>query len=251
MNQRECAGRIASDLRNLGILPGQTVLVHSSFKAMGPVPGGLETVLRGLLDALGDAGTLLMPALSLRIKPPQAFDVRRTPASIGALPEYFRTRPGTLRSLHPTHSVCAVGPRARGLLAHHHLDRTPCGPHSPFRKLAESEGRIIMLGCGLRPNTTMHALEEYTAPPYLFGPPCVYTLKDHEGRTHRRQYSTHGFTLQGYAQRYDRVAGLAPNPVVAGGSVLQAPTHILDAPTLKAAVLKALEANPLFFVDAE
>ncbi|MDZ4184357.1 MAG: AAC(3) family N-acetyltransferase [Desulfuromonadales bacterium] len=68
---------------------------------------------------------------------------------------------------------CCRGRRLHEMLDDHGLDGTPCGPHSPFRKLAETNGKIILLGCGLRPNTTMHALEEIADPPYLFGPsPC-------------------------------------------------------------------------------
>ena len=133
---------------------------HSSLRSLGPVPGGAETVVRGLVEALGPDGTLLMPALSYaRVTPEQPlFDVRLTPSNVGALPETFRTRPGTLRSIHPTHSVCGVGRLAAELLGRHIEDRTPCGPRSPFHLLPEYGGQILMLGCGLRPNTSMHAV---------------------------------------------------------------------------------------------
>ena len=38
-----------------------------------------------------------------------------------------------------------------------------------------------MLGCGLAPNTSMHAIEELVAPPYLFGEPLVYTMVLEDG----------------------------------------------------------------------
>ena len=60
----DCAERFAADLRTVGILPGDTVLVHSSFKSLGRVPGGIETVVQGFLHAIGPDGTLLMPALT-------------------------------------------------------------------------------------------------------------------------------------------------------------------------------------------
>jgi aminoglycoside N3'-acetyltransferase len=63
MNQRACSEKIAADLKALGILPGHTVLAHASFKALGPVPGEIETVIQGFLQAIGPEGTLLMPAL--------------------------------------------------------------------------------------------------------------------------------------------------------------------------------------------
>lgn len=249
MNPKTCAQQIATDLRKLGILPGSTVLVHSSLKALGPVPGGIETVIRGLLEAIGPAGTIVMPALSWALRPPEVFDVGLTPSNVGAVPEYFRTRAGTRRSLHPTHSVCAVGARASELLDGHGLDSTPCGRNSPFRKIAETDGAIVMLGCGLGPNTTMHAIEEYVEPPYLFGPDVTFTITDEKGATHQKPYRTHGFN--GFAQRYERVAELASASFLSRGHVLEAETFVLDAPLLKEAVLQKLRDDPYFFVEAE
>lgn len=106
-------------------------------RSLGKVPGGAETVVLGMLQALGEDGTLLMPALSyahIDAENP-VFDVLNTPSCVGALPEYFRTRPGTIRSVHPTHSVCGVGIQAESLLKNHHLDTTPCGEHSPLSRI--------------------------------------------------------------------------------------------------------------------
>jgi aminoglycoside 3-N-acetyltransferase len=251
MDQQSCRSGIAADLGALGILPGDTLLVHSSLKALGPVPGGIETMIRGFLDAIGAGGTLLMPALSWALRPPEVFDVRLTPTNVGAIAEYFRTRQGTCRSLHPTHSVCAVGPRTRELLDDHDQDGTPCGPHSPFRKVAETNGKIVMLGCGLKPNTSLHAFEECVAPPYLYGPAFEFTLRDGQGNTIRKAYRTHGFDLHGFAQRYDKVLELcACSSFLRSGQVLQALTFVLDAPLLKRAVLGKLAEDPFFFVEA-
>jgi aminoglycoside 3-N-acetyltransferase len=47
-------------------------------------------------------------------------------------------------------------------------DVTPCGENSPYFKLREKAGQILFLGCGLKPNTSMHAVEELVEPPYLY-----------------------------------------------------------------------------------
>lgn len=247
MDERGCVNEIAAGLGNLGIVPGDTILVHSSLKSLGPVPGGIETVIQGLLRAVGSGGTLLVPALSWALRPPEAFDPRLTLSNIGAIPEYFRTREGTTRSIHPTHSVCGIGKRTRELLDDHWRDATPCGPQSPFRKITESDAKIVMLGCGLRPNTTMHALEEQVEPPYLFGPSCVFTITDWTGKTYQKEYRTHGFA--GCMQRYDRAAEFGAAGFIRRGKVLQAETAVLDAPGLRSAVLSKLRENPLHFVD--
>jgi len=247
MDENSCATPIAGDLADLGVRAGDTILVHSSFKSLGPVPGGIETVVQGLLRAIGPSGTLLMPALTYRLRPPEIFDPRGTPVIVGAIPEYFRTRPGTRRSVHPTHSVCAVGREAHDYLDDHGLDSTPCGPHSPFHKITQRGAKILMLGCGLKPNTTMHVLEELGRAPYVFGKTFVFTIADGQGGVCQKQYVTHGF--EGYRQRYDRVAQLADSSFLRRGRVLDADTWLLEARGLREAVLRKMGDDPLFFVE--
>lgn len=247
MTREQVIATIVDDLKKLGVSHGDSILVHSSFKALGPVPGGIETVIKALIHAVGASGTLLMPALSYMQEPRDIHHALNTPSCVGAISEYFRMREGTRRSLHPTHSVCGIGYRIDTLLAEHTLDTTPCGPHSPFHKQLEGGGQIIMLGCGLRPNTTMHAIEEFAKPPYLFGEERLYQITDLEGHTFRKTYHTHGF--DGWTQRYDRVANLPDTSFMRQGQVLAAETYVLDALGLKAAALAKLEKVPLFFVD--
>jgi aminoglycoside 3-N-acetyltransferase len=241
--------RIADDLLVIGVHPGGVLLVHSSLSALGHVSGGAETVIRGLLRALGDEGTLLMPALSYERVTFQhpVFDVRHTPSNVGTISEHFRTRPGTRRSIHPTHSVCGVGPLVDTLLGDHHLDNTPCGPHSPFHRLRHYGGQILMLGCGLKPNTSMHAVEELVEPPYLFGPPLSYQLTLADGSMQHKIYRTHGFAE--WQQRYDRVADVLDQNDFKYGTVLAAGVFLLDATRFWDAVLNTLQKDPLHFVD--
>ena len=46
-----------------GVCPGDILLVHSSFKSLGPVDGGAEAVIGGFEDAIGPEGTLVVPTL--------------------------------------------------------------------------------------------------------------------------------------------------------------------------------------------
>ena len=174
MEAAEAVARISRDLAGAGRAAGRGDTGAQFAEGAGAgariCQGGAETVVRGLLEAIGPEGTLLMPALTYASVSPEqpVFDVEKTPCCVGAIPEHFRRRPGTRRSIHPTHSVCGIGPRAAYLLGEHHLDKTPCGPHSPFQRLREVKGQIVMLGCGIGPNTSMHAMEECFGVPYLF-----------------------------------------------------------------------------------
>jgi len=249
MTAVEVRKRIAADLKAAGLRPGGVALVHSSLASLGHVPGGAETVAAGLLEALGADGTLLMPALSyehVHAGQPR-FDVRRTPSNVGTIPEHFRTRPGTRRSLHPTHSVCGVGPGAAEILGEHHLGRTPCGPHSPFRRVRESGGQVVFLGCGMQPNTSMHGVEELVEPPYLFAGTVVFELVREDGQKRGMECRIHGF--QGWAQRYERIAPLLEEDGLQSGKVLQATVHVLEAEKMWERGERALRRDPFFFVE--
>jgi aminoglycoside 3-N-acetyltransferase len=244
---------IAEDCRALGVREGGLLLVHSSVRSLGlptNLPERLEWIVCGLLAALGPRGTLFFPALSYETVRSHApfFDVLRTPVCVGALPEYFRTRPGTIRSIHPTHSVCGTGPQAEALLKDHQRDTTPCGPNSLFARLPQRQGQILFLGCGLRPNTSMHAVEEHVIPPYLFGEPLEYTITLASGETQRMCVRRHNF--HGWTQRYDRLEAVMPAGL-RKGSVLQAEVYLLEAAQMWPAALRAYQENPLYFVDPQ
>lgn len=241
--------QLISDLHHTGVRPGGVLLVHASFKSLGHVPDGVDTIIEGLLAALGSEGTLLMPALSYETVIPTipVFDIKSTPSCVGIIPETFRLRNGTIRSMHPTHSVCAAGPLSDTLLNPHILDSTPCGPNSPFTRLPDINGQILMLGCGLLPNTSMHSIEEIAQVPYLFNPPVKYTLINQQGKKVKKSYSPHNFL--NVVQRYDRIETLLGYPGLRTGSVLNAKVHLIEARALRYAAVQALESNPLFFVD--
>lgn len=245
----QVAAQIAGEVRAAGVVPGGVLLVHSSLRALGHVPGGATTVIAGLRQALGPDGTLLMPALSYatvtRERP--RFDLVLTPSNVGAIAETFRRQPGVERSLHPTHSVCGLGPAVAALLGQHGQDTTPCGEHSPFRLLPQMDGQILMLGCGLAPNTSFHAIEEVVAPPYLYGEAIEYELFDGDGARTVKRYLPHDFA--GYAQRYERLGDLLSEPGLRKGAVLAAAVHVIDAASMWEVALYALRRDPLAFVE--
>jgi aminoglycoside 3-N-acetyltransferase len=240
---------IESQFRDLGIRENGVLLVHASLRSLGKVEGGAETVIRALLKVLGERGTLLFPALSYETvnSANPRFDVRHTPSCIGALPEYFRLRAGTRRSLHPTHSVSGVGAQVDDLLQGHQNDTTPCGENSPFHKLPHYNGQILFIGCGLRPNTSMHAIEELSTPPYLYGDMLDYTITDENGRVSTMRHRRHNF--KGWTQRYDRADQVLDQDVLRKGKVLAAECHLMEAAALWAAAHEKLKNAPLFFVD--
>ena len=160
------ADDLLAGLRALGIRPGQVVMVHSSYDQFAGFVGKPSDIIRVLQEAVGPEGTLLMPTLPFTgtaveyTSRGNVFDVARTPSQMGLLTELFRRSPEVVRSVHPTHAVAAWGSRAAEMVANHHLARTPCGKGSPFARLLEHDGRILLLGVDIESMTFYHYVEE-------------------------------------------------------------------------------------------
>ena len=168
---------IVSGLQKLGLEAGAKVLVHSSLSSLGYVEGGADAIIEALIEAAGPRGTVLVPTLTgseaLNADNPPFYDPSETPCWTGRIPETLRQRPNAIRSLHPTHSVAAIGPNARALTRDHELSVTPCGPDSPYGRLAQAGGSILLLGVTHSVNTTFHHIEEIVGVPYHMQPGWV------------------------------------------------------------------------------
>lgn len=115
-------GSLVRDLRHLGVKTSDALFVHSALKALGPVGGGVATVIGALENAVGSQGLLLMSSFNLVEKEKRAstWDLAATPSKVGWLTEFFRQMLGTVRSDHYSHSVAA-----RGRQAHEFATRGP------------------------------------------------------------------------------------------------------------------------------
>jgi len=156
---------LVRSLGDLGVSCGDSLLVHSAFRALGPVEGGPDALIDAILDVLGPTGNLMAPTFNYSSPiPTPYFDPCETPGRTGIVTEVLRKRPGAMRSLHPTHSVAVIGPDAADLTAGH-LDTRAMGPNSPIDKLASRGGKILLIGCGMTSNTTIHVAEEHAGVP--------------------------------------------------------------------------------------
>jgi aminoglycoside N3'-acetyltransferase len=146
-------------LIDLGVTPGRTLWLQSSWNEFYNVPLRPSEMIELLRDLLGPAGTLAMPAFPIDQNPERVFLVDRAPVYTGLLCEVFRRTPGTRRSIHLSSSVCAAGPDADYLVKDHHLTLMPWGSDSPFCRLAELDARILGIGAGFNFLTPLHAAE--------------------------------------------------------------------------------------------
>ncbi|MBS1832970.1 MAG: aminoglycoside 3-N-acetyltransferase [Acidobacteria bacterium] len=157
---------ITGDLRRLGIAPGDVVMAHASVRKLGPVIGGVNTVIRALLDAVGPHGTLLAYVDFERFFEDEqvdlmpVFDKRIAQAARdhGVLHETMRTWPGAIRSDHPDAGMLAIGAKAEWLTADHPF-QYGYGPGSPLDKFLQLRGKVLMLGAPLDTITLLHYAE--------------------------------------------------------------------------------------------
>ena len=168
---------LARDFRRLGVRPGDTIMLHASIRAVGPIAGGPDQIHLALEDALSPAGTLVMYASCPQfvdevgrgnLTPDEerevleklpAFDARtaRAQRDNGALVELFRTYPGSIANAHVARFV------ARGRQAAHLFSQQPWnyafGAGSALERFVRLDGRILMLGSDHDTVTFLHYAE--------------------------------------------------------------------------------------------
>lgn len=166
--QHITAERLAEGLRDLGICSGDVIFLHSSLKSLGFVEGGPRTVIDALCTVVGAEGTVIIPTYFLPggtihatcLMADYVFDPSSCGSNLGALPSEFLKYPGVKRSIHPTHSVSAVGKMADFITNSHHLADSIFGAGSPWQRCIEVNGKVLGLGVSMGPITFYHTLED-------------------------------------------------------------------------------------------
>lgn len=153
---------LIAQLRNMNIDPEGTIIVHSSMKSIGQVKGGGETVIDALIEFMQD-GLLVFPTHTWKDinNENNKFYVDSTPSTIGILTELFRKHSDTIRSLHPTHSVAAIGKDAKDFVKGNEKFDTPAARGSSWGKLLDRQAKILLVGVDLTKNTFIHGVEEW------------------------------------------------------------------------------------------
>ena len=243
---------LRADLKALGVCAGDVLVVHSSLKSMGHVDGGAECVIAALWDTIGEAGTLIFPTFTYRTSYEDSFYSNiETPSCVGLISETFRKMEGVIRTNHPTHSVAIRGRLVCELTENEEADDTPMGVHSPYRRLAQFHAKILMLGCSLRSNSFMHAMEEKANVSYALREHQTYTVVDADGNRSVRRVRRHNFArLEGnLIQRYDRTLDVLAKEDYCVGSIHGAASVLIDCAALEKKAVAKMMDSPLYFVD--
>jgi aminoglycoside 3-N-acetyltransferase len=178
------AAVLSDGWRAAGVTKGMALMVHSSLSSLGYVQGGARTVAESLRTAVGTTGTVVVPAFTRQVADPDPMCVgipdaavrarraavptfhRCLTSSMGAIPEAVRTMTGSARSKHPQASVAAIGAHASFIVGQQSLGFA-LGAASPWGRLHEMGGHILLIGVGHNRNTFLHHAESLTPHPRL------------------------------------------------------------------------------------
>jgi aminoglycoside 3-N-acetyltransferase len=239
------------------------LMVHCSYNSLTPMyRDDPRKLLKTFLRITGPDRTLAMPAFFFgapekyyldyyRVNP--LFNVRRTPSQMGIVSELFRHLSVVLRSLHPTHSVCALGPLAEELTRSHHLSSAECGPLSPFGVMARY--KTVILGVGTeyyRSLTQVHAIEDHMGPDFPIPrereEPIRVTLIDGAGR--HIPYVTSPPLSRQFVLRIERLAGFLRPGVLTAWKYKGVRLYCVEASEINRALGAAAASGKTLYIAA-
>lgn len=177
--------QLVDRFRKLGVMEGDTLLVHSSYKSFGEVDGGPATVNRALEAAVATdkGGTLIMPTFNFDFNKGEAWDVRTTPSKMGVLTELVRKDPHAKRVFHPFYSFAILGKHAEMLGSLRY--KSAYERNSVFGKLRDLDGKIMVIGLSYNNSMTFfHHIEQMEGVDYRFLKQFTGQVTDENGNTY-------------------------------------------------------------------
>lgn len=168
---------IKRGLHDVGLDMSPHVLVHTSYKSMGPVSGGPHTVARALATSFA---TVMMPVFTSdrtfvwdprgvfegNAYAPESVANERTPTpytydtpanrTMGIINETFRISFPVARTPHPSASFAAFGELAADLTG----PGTEFDGLEPIKRLMDAGGHVLLLGVTHTNSTTIHLAEK-------------------------------------------------------------------------------------------
>lgn len=198
------AAELQAQLSEMGVLPTDTVMLHTSMKAIGEVENGAD----GLIDAFCgylNKGLLLIPTHTWDSVGPEnpVYDVKNSVPCIGVLPCVAAKRTDGVRSLHPTHSVWAHGERAAEYIKGEETATTPAPPDGCWGQLTDEKAKILLIGVGNNRNTYIHSLDErFDIPDRLREPPYETVIKAADGTVYKGLMHGHRCSKCGDVSRF-------------------------------------------------
>ena len=158
---------ICEVLEKIGLKKSDTVLVHSSIGLMfGMQNDSAKLLYSALRKVLSDSGTVIAPTFTFSSCNGDIFDTKDSKSEVGEFSNYILSLEDSHRSIHPIHSVAAVGPNAEYVTSHESL--SSFGKKSSYNKIIELKAYVLLVGAGINYLSLIHQVEEDLTVPYRF-----------------------------------------------------------------------------------
>ena len=154
-------------LLNLGVEPGDGLLVHSAIQFLGKPEGGTGMYWEALSEVLGKKGTVAVPTFNFDFAKGEPFDPTKTPSvGMGVFSEYIRSLPGSLRTQHPMQSLAVIGAMASRLQEASTPGAFDDG--SAFDLMLNLDFKLLLLGADIQACSMLHYSEQRANVPYRY-----------------------------------------------------------------------------------
>lgn len=151
---------LVTSFKQLDLGNEDVLMVHSSYKSLGGVEGGAETVIDALREVVGEKGTVLFPTFNFQSwTDTHYYDIEETYSNMGVMTELARLRSDALRTPHPIYSFAALGARKKEFAACN--DPEAYGEESAFGLFHRLNGMILSIGLHFNSTFSMHHYVEY------------------------------------------------------------------------------------------
>ena len=222
----------------MGIKKDDTVLIHTSFKAVGEVDGGPDGFIEAFCEYLSE-GTFIVPTQTWANVNKEApiYDPKTTEPCIGLIPRTAYKRADGIRSLHPTHSMWVHGKGAAEFVMGEENAETPARVGGAWWKLGEVGAKILLIGVDHGSNTYIHAVDEIAGlDDRLVDDPWAVTVKDYDGNEITHTFRNHGRTGSLNFNNFEKA--FIYHGAQTNGRIGSAYTRVVDAAKCKQVLLR-------------
>jgi aminoglycoside N3'-acetyltransferase len=230
---------LVEQLRELGVAPGDVLLVHSSFRALR-AEGGPDALIDALIEVVGPEGTIVMPSWSDdddEVFDPAAYEVDE---HLGVVADEFWQRPDVFRGTHPF-AVAAWGKHAEWVAAAPFI-LPPHAVGSGVSRVHDLDGKVLLLGVDHSENTTIHLGELLAEVPYR---KHLHITVLEDGKPKRIDYDENDHCCEGFRQMN---VWLNARGLQREGPVAQANAKLVRSRDITATVIEELFDEPTRFL---
>lgn len=224
----------------MGIKPNDTVIIHTSFKAVGDIEGGPEAFIDAFCEYLYD-GLFIVPTQTWAnvTKDSPIYDPETSEPCIGLVPRTAYKRKDGIRSLHPTHSMWVHGKGKEDFVKDEENAETPARVGGAWWKLGETGAKILLIGVDHGRNTYIHVVDEIAGlDDRLSDEPWDVTVKTYGGQAVTHPFRPHDASRTGSLNFNNFEEAFVCHGAQTSGQIGDAYTRVVNAAKCRDVLLK-------------